>query len=179
MHVNFDVKKNELFDTCGVGFHVESLSLDENWRKYPYLYSPCKSQKNRVFLGNPNSPYFWRARVSARIRFNVKNEFFNYCRVGFHFESLRLDTHGRKYPYPYPPWKSHKNGVFLGNSNFLYFWRAQVRARVNFDVRNELVNHCRVCFHVESLSLDENWRKYPYPFNPPPKPPFWRGVKPS
>ena len=42
-HVNFDVKKNELFDSSGVGFHFESLWMDKNSRIHPYPYPPWKS----------------------------------------------------------------------------------------------------------------------------------------
>ena len=33
---------------CRVSFYFESISLDENWRKYPYPYFP---QKNACFRG--------------------------------------------------------------------------------------------------------------------------------
>jgi len=35
--------------------------------------------------------YSFLARADARVRFDVKNEFDDCCRVGFHFESLSLD----------------------------------------------------------------------------------------
>ena len=68
------------------------------------------------------------------------------------------------------PLKITEKGVFLGKLNLLYFWRAQVRARVLFDVKNEFVNGCRVVFHFESLYY--HWTKIEeniHTLTPPPE----------
>ena len=135
--------------------------------------SPLKFTEQGCFSGKLEFLYFGRAQVRARVLFDVKNEFFNRCRVGFHFESLWLNKNWRKYPCPYPPWKSQKR-VFFWEAWIYFIFSARRCARVLFDVKNEFVNRCRVGFHFKSLSLHENWRKYRYPY-PPRKTPFFGG----
>ena len=52
-------------------------------------------EKKMLFWETQNFIYFC-------VRFDVKNEFGNNCRVGFHFKPLSLDKNARKYPWTFP-----------------------------------------------------------------------------